>query len=217
LPVQGSEKPPTNLVLPLESADVTRMSSINAFGVCRYAFEQERQCHGGIDLSVFAGSPIYAVADGVIIGVEPSTDHRPGKVVKLLLTTGQRPGEGWSFLYEHIDLMRELGVGDTVKQGQQIATSPGGSESTNHHLQLAHVFHGFEYFNHHTCWVNQLLKPDRRTLLDAFYNEWRTSKEFIDAWRTVSFDNKLPFRELLNPSRYPKGAQLCYALGTDVR
>ena len=45
-----------------------------------------------------------------------------------------------------------------------------------------------------------------------------TDPRFIAAWQTVTFnEGRLPFLELLNTTKYPDGARLCYQPGTDER
>ena len=52
---------------------------------------------------------------------------------------------------------------------------------------------------------------------NTFNNSLRTDQRFTDAWTTVKFEGRLPFRGLLDVDRFPDGARLCYPPGTDVR
>jgi hypothetical protein len=53
--------------------------------------------------------------------------------------------------------------------------------------------------------------------VNRFNTQLRTDQRFIDAWLTVTFEGRLPFRELLDTTKYPDGARPCYPPGTDER
>lgn len=207
---------PSDLTLPLSLDEINLRGDINPFGVVRSSKDRAELGHSGIDVPLNTGASIYAVAEGQIVSVEPSADERPGSLVKLLIVADQTAGTGWIFLYEHISLLTGLGVNSLVSRGQLIATN-AMSPAFGNHLELAYTFNNYPFHSNQSCWVDQLDAPSRSSLLNRFDAELRTDPRFIDSWRTVQFDGKLAFRELLNTAKYPDGAQLCYPPGTDER
>lgn len=207
---------PSGLTLPLLPNEINLRGVINPFGVVRSSLDRADLGHPGFDFPLDTGASIYAVADGRIVFVEPSADSRPGSLVKLLIVADQTAGTGWIFLYEHVSLLAGLGVNSLVSRGQRIATNPM-SPAFGNHLELAYAFNNYLFHSDQSCWVDQLDAPSRTSLLNRFSAELRTDSRFIDGWRTVQFEGKLPFRELLNTTKYPDGARLCYTPGTDER
>ncbi len=211
-----SATPPSGLVLPVDLSQINLRGVINPFGVVRSSLDEGRVGHPGIDLPSNTGAPFYAVADGRIVSVMPVTDGRPGSAVKLLVAEGAMAGTGWVFLYEHMVLVSGLGVDSRVTQGELIGSNPLDPAITNH-LELAWVFNDFLFHQNQTCWITQLGPSGEAAFTAAFNNSFRTDQRFVDAWTSVTREGRLPFRELLNPVRFPEGAQLCYLPGTDVR
>ena len=207
---------PSDLTLPLLLNEINLRGNINPFGIVRSSKDRAELGHSGIDVPLNTGASIYAVADGQIVSVEPSADARPGSLVKLLIVADQTAGTGWVFLYEHISLLTGLGTNSLVSRGQLIATNPM-SPAFGNHLELAYTFNGYLFHSNQSCWVDQLDVPSRSSLLNRFNAELRTDPRFIDSWRTVQFEGKLVFRELLNTTKYPDGARMCYPPGTDER
>ena len=207
-------EPPAGLALPFDVADMAGF--ISPFGLYRTSKDRPEFGHSGIDIPLRQGAPIYAVADGAIISVTPTVDHRPGSVVWLRIAAGDRGIKGWEYLYEHIDLTPGLVEGSTVRRGEAIGTNPIGLNAGNNHLQLSYAFNEQRFTNRHTCWVDQLDAPGRAALTGRF-DEIRASEGFVQAWSTLVSDGMLAYRELLNAERFPDGAQLCYPPGTDVR
>ncbi len=208
--------PPTGLATPMAPGSIVEGSMVNSFGVVRSSLDLSSLGHSGIDLVSEIGVPIYAVADGVIVIAEAATDGRGGTNVKLLIGTDTSSGTGWVFNYEHVSLLRGLDVGSVVTKGQQIATTTQDMYSSTH-LDLAHAFNDFLFYENQTCWVEQLDTTDRVALEDRFDNILRVHPDFISSWQTVTMEGMLPWRELLDPTNYPDGPQLCYPKGTDVR
>ena len=215
---RGAERggePPDGLTLPFDADDIDGF--ISPFGLYRHSKDHPDFGHAGIDIPLRQGAPLFAVADGVIVSVTPSIDHRPGSVVVVQIAEGERAGEGWVFLYEHIDLAARLVEGSAVSRGQLIASNPIELNTGNNHLQLSYAFNDLRFFNRLTCWVDQLDAPGRAALMERF-DEIRTSDEFWRSWSTATDDGgMLAYRELLNVELFPGGAQLCYPQGTDVR
>ena len=207
---------PTELTMPFRVDDINLRGVINPFGVVRSSLDEGAVGHPGIDIPLSTGAPLFAVADGTFVSVTPSTDAMPGSAVKVLLAADQAAGSGWVFLYEHLALLPGLGVGSVVTRGQQIAASPLELGFTNH-LELSHAFNDFRFLDNQTCWVDQLDGTSRTDFRNRFNTTLRTDPRFVAAWQTVAFEGRLPFSELLNPTKYPGGARLCYPIGTDER
>ncbi|MFQ6011862.1 MAG: peptidoglycan DD-metalloendopeptidase family protein [Nitrososphaerales archaeon] len=218
--IPGSPTPiPDNLSLPVDPDDiVTAISNqgfISPFGVVRKSLDRPEYGHSGIDIPSPTDSLIMAVADGVILGNELANDGRPGYNVKLLLSEGVREGEGWIFIYEHIELQPGITLGTEVQKGQPIARN--SLIRSNNHLQLSYFFNDYKFSRNHTCWVDQLDPVSQITLLSKFNEIIRVHANFITGWSSADDEGRLPLRELLNEERFPEGAQLCYPPGTDVR
>ena len=207
---------PTGLTMPFRVGDINLRGVINPFGVVRSSLDQGSVGHPGIDIPLSTGAPLFAVADGTFVSVIPSNDVLPGSSVKVLVAADQMAGSGWVFLYEHLALLPGLGVGSIVTRGQQIATSPLNLGFTNH-IELAHAFNDFQFLDNQTCWVDQLDGTSRSDFRNRFNTTLRTDPRFIAAWQTVAFEGRLPFRGLLDATKYPGGARLCYPIGTDER
>jgi murein DD-endopeptidase MepM/ murein hydrolase activator NlpD len=207
---------PTGLAMPVRVDDINLRGVINPFGVVRSSLDSGSVGHPGIDIPLTTGSPLFAVADGTIVSVIPTNDALPGSSVKVLLAADQAAGSGWIFLYEHLILSPGVGVDSVVTRGEQIGTTQVALGFTNH-LELSHAFNGFEFLENQTCWVDQLDGASQTDFLNRFNTTLRTDSRFIAAWQTVTFEGRLPFRGLLDTTKYPGGASLCYPTGTDER
>lgn len=74
---------------------------------------------GGVDLDSPQGTPVYALADGKIIGIGYWKDQGHGVVTTRIMV----PGHGTNDIYyQHIIFDPKLKQGQTVKRGQQIGT-----------------------------------------------------------------------------------------------
>ncbi len=86
--------------------------------------------HEGIDIFARKGTPVVAIADGVI--EERATTPRGGKILWL-----RTDGQPWSVYYAHLDkqLVRE---GQRVKKGQMLGTvgNTGNARTTPAHLHF---------------------------------------------------------------------------------
>lgn len=83
--------------------------------------------HGGIDLANSIGTPIVAVADGVVIDVGPTAGY--GAWVKI------RHNDGTVTLYGHVNTW-VVSVGQRVMAGDQIATIGNRGNSTGPHCHF---------------------------------------------------------------------------------
>ena len=219
----GGEPPPTfvgslpsGLALPVSPDAVNLRGVVNPFGVVRWSLDRPEVGHPGIDIPVDEGTPFVAAGDGSILSIQPATDGLPGNDVQILLSPGAIEGTGWVFEYEHVTLEASLSVGSQVLRGQTIARSATSAAFTNH-FELAEVFNEQGFTRNQTCWVPQLEAGDRSRLENHFNNVLRTDPRFISSWQTIVQEGQFVFRELLNPEKYPSGAQLCYPPGTDPR
>jgi murein DD-endopeptidase MepM/ murein hydrolase activator NlpD len=89
--------------------------------------------HGGIDIANAIGTPIYAVADGVVIDVGPTAGY--GAWVKL------RHADGTVTLYGHVNTWL-VSKGERVMAGDQIATIGNRGNSTGPHCHFEVLLNG---------------------------------------------------------------------------
>ena len=89
--------------------------------------------HGGIDIANAIGTPIYAVADGVVVDAGPTAGY--GAWVKL------RHADGTVTLYGHVNTWL-VNKGDRVMAGDQIATIGNRGNSTGPHCHFEVLLNG---------------------------------------------------------------------------
>jgi murein DD-endopeptidase MepM/ murein hydrolase activator NlpD len=89
--------------------------------------------HAGIDLANAIGTPIYAVADGVVIDAGPTAGY--GAWVKI------RHADGTVTLYGHVNTWL-VDVGQRVWAGDQIATIGNRGNSTGPHCHFEVLLNG---------------------------------------------------------------------------
>jgi len=89
--------------------------------------------HGGIDIANSIGTPILAVADGVVIDAGPTAGY--GAWVKL------RHADGTVTLYGHVNSWM-VNKGDRVMAGDQIATMGNRGNSTGPHCHFEVLLNG---------------------------------------------------------------------------
>ena len=103
------------------------------FGERRSPFTQQIDFHSGLDLAASVGTPIYAPADGVVVfaGRYPLRQSvswwRYGELVAM------RHGDEFVTLFGHCDEVK-VESGDSVRQGDLIATVGNTGWSTSPHL-----------------------------------------------------------------------------------
>ena len=98
--------------------------------------------HKGIDISGTGWySPIYSAADGVVIAVNNSCankgsmkDHCGGRMGNYVRIHSDKLG--YTFIYGHVASNVKVHVGDTVRQGQVIASMAMSGQSTGVHLHF---------------------------------------------------------------------------------
>lgn len=210
---------PENLDLPFDVKDIGGGNELfTPFGLIRHERDKGHG-HAGIDVPLSKGDEIYAVADGKIIINQPATDggegnNFEGNNVVLLIAEGEREGEGWGFLYEHINLNSEIQVGTKINEGQLIGKS--ALTNGNNHLGLVYYFNNFQYIKEPKCWIEYLNSEDKEKFSEA-WEKIRSNDKFTESWRNSYEDGAYPYRALLNPDVFPDGPQLCYKYGLDVR
>lgn len=90
--------------------------------------------HGGIDLAAPFGTPLYAIADGVITVV---VDGTMGGIGGTVVLSSVIDGERVDFFYHHQENSSQfVSVGDEVKAGQKISEVSSTGVSTGPHLHL---------------------------------------------------------------------------------
>ena len=91
--------------------------------------------HGGVDFPVLVGTPVYAVADGIVVRASPNRSF--GNVVVLRLASGG-PFAGDHVLYAHLHAI-DVAAGRTVRAGDRLGTTGNTGRSTGPHLHLSHL------------------------------------------------------------------------------
>ena len=124
--------------------------------------------HGGIDIANSIGTPIVAVADGVVIDAGPTAGY--GAWVKL------RHADGTVTLYGHVNTWL-VSVGQRVMAGDQIATIGNRGNSTGPHCHFEVLLNGTDRIDpvpwlaqrglgpRQVRWLSGADGPSRRTRL----------------------------------------------------
>jgi len=102
--------------------------------------------------------------------------------MKLLITEDQQADEGWVFIYEHVELKPNLKLKSRVRKGQQIASAPSGSLSSNH-FELSYWKEG--YLFNKTCWTDHI---DSKKFVNHFKNVMRHDEGFISSLMSADDD-----------------------------
>lgn len=113
-----------------------------AFGMRLHPITGLREMHWGVDYSTPLGTPVFAVADGVV--VQSGFDPFSGNKIAI------RHMDNSTSWYLHLS-MRGVGVGQHVRARQIIAQSGNTGRSTGPHLHF-----GFKQAN--GAWINPLTK-----------------------------------------------------------
>ena len=104
-----------------------KVSVSSGFGYRIHPVTGEKKMHSGVDLGLPTGTPIYAVADGV---VESSGDlGNCGKGVRI------NHSGGYMSVYCHASKLH-VAMGESIKSGQVIADVGSTGISTGPHLHL---------------------------------------------------------------------------------
>ena len=94
--------------------------------------------HAGIDIANSIGTPIYAVADGVVTDAGPTAGY--GAWVKI------RHADGTVTLYGHVNTWL-VSVGQRVMAGDQIATIGNRGNSTGPHCHFSVLLNGTDFID----------------------------------------------------------------------
>ncbi|AFM18980.1 metalloendopeptidase-like membrane protein [Mycolicibacterium chubuense NBB4] len=94
--------------------------------------------HAGIDIANSIGTPIYAVADGVVTDAGPTAGY--GAWVKI------RHADGTVTLYGHVNTWL-VKPGERVMAGDQIATIGNRGQSTGPHCHFSVLLNGTDYID----------------------------------------------------------------------
>jgi len=141
---------PSGLSLPFKISDIDALNGeINPIGVVRFSADQGASGHSGLDVPLYQGVDILAVADGEIVFLGSAGDPWGGKRIFHLLR-GTTRGEGWAYIYEHVILKPGLEVGSIVKRGEVIATKAAPTGFTAH-LQLSYLFNDYQFIRDIQC------------------------------------------------------------------
>lgn len=99
---------------PLVTMKVRRMRYSNTFGMVRRYSDGKPKPHQGIDYHAPIGTPILAVKDGNIVGINNEDNGDYGKTITLEFTNDE--GEkAWAF-YSHLSEI-QVDLGQEVKEG----------------------------------------------------------------------------------------------------
>lgn len=125
VPASGS------LSFPLAAGSFTTSSQ---YGMRTHPISGTRKLHRGVDYAAPTGTPVMALADGVVVVQEVQAHNKGNKVVRIRHNIG---GSTVTSSYLHLNSFN-VKVGDTVKAGQQIATvgNTGGSTGSHLHLEI---------------------------------------------------------------------------------
>ena len=94
--------------------------------------------HAGVDLAAPIGTPIYAVADGVVTDAGPTAGY--GAWVKI------RHADGTVSLYGHVNSWL-VSPGQRVMAGDQIATVGNRGQSTGPHCHFSVLLNGTDFID----------------------------------------------------------------------
>lgn len=211
----NNSEPPTGLGLAFDSFDISfDRGVVNPFGVVRSKLDQSDIGHPGIDFPLERNTQILAILPGEIVDIHDAGDDFGGEsIVQLVSPNGD--GEGWVFIYEHVNPIFDIEIGSTVRKGQVIAQKNSRSDFTAH-FQLSYAFDDYQYYEQNTCWIDNL-DSQAKSEIESFWETYLGTTPLEDKWKDLVQDGEYPFRGLLSVSDFPEGPQLCYPPGTDVR
>jgi murein DD-endopeptidase MepM/ murein hydrolase activator NlpD len=109
--------------------------------------------HDGIDFAVVTGTPVKAVADGIVKWVGFDRDGF-GQYIRIF-----HPGHGFHSFMGHLSQVI-VAVGQTVKQGQTVALSGSTGNSTGPHLHFStRIGEEDDYYELHDGYSNGAANP----------------------------------------------------------
>lgn len=137
----------------------------------RYCSRWASESHKGVDICAAAGTPIYAAAGGVVIVAGYGTADDTAETDAPLSLSDLAAydsygyvvvidhGDGYKTLYAHCQSVT-VAAGDTVAQGQQIATVGNTGNSTGNHCHFE-IWSGSTDTDRGTLLAPQDIFPDR--------------------------------------------------------
>jgi murein DD-endopeptidase MepM/ murein hydrolase activator NlpD len=131
---RGQQMRKTFLVAPLDTIRVT-----SRYGMRRHPILGRRMMHSGVDYGVPKGTPVWAVADGVVVGA--GRQGGAGNMVKI-------DHGGLTTMYLHLSKIA-VRKGQRVRQRQMIGRVGSTGRSTGPHLDFR-VLQGNRYVNPQT-------------------------------------------------------------------
>ncbi len=97
--------------------------------------------HAAFDYPVVLGTPVFAVADGVVLDCHDGVSNKPsdkiGAPSNWMLLGITHAGQKASVLYQHLSPGLSVKQGQKVKAGQQLAESGSSGHATGPHLHVA--------------------------------------------------------------------------------
>jgi len=124
-PVGGAHARSSAWSWPLPKSEPGRISS--GYGTRHDPMHGGERHHGGLDIAAPRGTPVLAMAEGVVVRAGSSGAY--GNLVEL------RHSSGAVTRYAHQDRL-DVRVGDSVQAGQQLGTVGSTGRSTGNHLHL---------------------------------------------------------------------------------
>lgn len=129
-----------NFVNPFNPNDVTTTYT-NEGNAASFPKYNSGDCHGGVDISVSQGTPIFALDGGI---VKQIGDYNSNCYGKNICDSGWNSygiyvlidhGNGYQTVYAHLN-QRLVNVGDKVSKGEMIGYSGNTGNSTGPHIHL---------------------------------------------------------------------------------
>ncbi|WP_238355686.1 M23 family metallopeptidase [Kribbella sandramycini] len=97
--------------------------------------------HAAFDYPVVTGTPVFAVADGVVLDCNDGVTNKPKQVTgapsNWVLLGITHAGRKASVLYQHLSPGIDVQKGQKVKAGQKLGDSGSSGNATGPHLHLA--------------------------------------------------------------------------------
>ncbi len=118
----------TGLSSPLKNNDINNPKLTRVFDTYRHPIHKVKRHHSGIDFPATRGTPIYAVADGVVEYAKRRSGY--GNTVTL------NHNGNMQSLYAHLDGFADIKAGRRVQQGELIGYVGSTGWSTGPHLHF---------------------------------------------------------------------------------
>jgi hypothetical protein len=115
--------------LPIKDMNLSKIKGNKLYGMRIHPVYKTKAMHYGIDDPEAAGTPIYAIADGVVI-VSKMQGNGKGAGEYIVINHG-----GWYSYYAH-QSKRTAKQGDVIKAGQIIGYVGSTGDSTGPHLHI---------------------------------------------------------------------------------